>query len=108
MASPAKAMWVVRWPNTSIGVLSWYSTMNRFACGCGRQPSETAASGSAWTGTRPMKASYVARHSMRAGRSGATASCAAVVADVADRARAEEHTSELQARENLVCRLLLE
>src|SRR5690606_41698034 len=28
--------------------------------------------------------------------------------DVADRLRSEEHTSELQSRENLVCRLLLE
>src|SRR5690606_39975892 len=29
-------------------------------------------------------------------------------ADVATAARSEEHTSELQSRENLVCRLLLE
>src|SRR5690606_39792930 len=29
-------------------------------------------------------------------------------ADLADAARSEEHTSELQSRENLVCRLLLE
>src|SRR5690606_40755734 len=31
-----------------------------------------------------------------------------VVEDVADLWRSEEHTSELQSRENLVCRLLLE
>ena len=30
------------------------------------------------------------------------------VYDVADETRSEEHTSELQSRENLVCRLLLE
>src|SRR5690606_40703926 len=33
---------------------------------------------------------------------------AAVGADQADAVRSEEHTSELQSRENLVCRLLLE
>src|SRR5690606_41315743 len=32
----------------------------------------------------------------------------AVVAEGKDEARSEEHTSELQSRENLVCRLLLE
>src|SRR6266511_2976553 len=32
---------------------------------------------------------------------------AAEIEDVADLARSEEHTSELQSRENLVCRLLL-
>jgi len=31
-----------------------------------------------------------------------------IIDDVAVRARSEEHTSELQSRENLVCRLLLE
>src|SRR5690606_39306702 len=31
-----------------------------------------------------------------------------VAGDVADRIRSEEHTSELQSREKLVCRLLLE
>src|SRR5690606_42049409 len=31
-----------------------------------------------------------------------------VIPDVLKRARSEEHTSELQSRENLVCRLLLE
>src|SRR5690606_41470502 len=40
------------------------------------------------------------RHGL-AGRSG-------VDGDVPHRARSEEHTSELQSRENLVCRLLLE
>src|SRR5690606_40750531 len=32
----------------------------------------------------------------------------ALVRDVQDAVRSEEHTSELQSRENLVCRLLLE
>src|SRR5690606_41499352 len=32
----------------------------------------------------------------------------ALVIDLSKRARSEEHTSELQSRENLVCRLLLE
>src|SRR5690606_41697471 len=32
----------------------------------------------------------------------------AAVVDVPDKVRSEEHTSELQSRENLVCRLLLE
>src|SRR5690606_21664097 len=32
----------------------------------------------------------------------------AVVVDTAEELRSEEHTSELQSRENLVCRLLLE
>src|SRR5690606_42122388 len=32
----------------------------------------------------------------------------ATAADYADAMRSEEHTSELQSRENLVCRLLLE
>src|SRR5690606_39663735 len=32
----------------------------------------------------------------------------AVQADCSDKTRSEEHTSELQSRENLVCRLLLE
>src|SRR5690606_41236328 len=32
--------------------------------------------------------------------------CAPLPNDLADRLRSEEHTSELQSRENLVCRLL--
>src|SRR5690606_42103576 len=41
-----------------------------------------------------------------AGEAGVAASMAAVACAYA-RARSEEHTSELQSRENLVCRLLL-
>src|SRR2546430_4301278 len=36
------------------------------------------------------------------------ASLSALPTDLADRARSEEHTSELQSQSNLVCRLLLE
>src|SRR5690606_39354161 len=46
-----------------------------------------------------------------AGRAGAVVVAAAVVqvpAQVGVMERSEEHTSELQSRENLVCRLLLE
>src|SRR5690606_41465856 len=45
----------------------------------------------------------------RARRPAGAAGCRhARAADLRGRARSEEHTSELQSRENLVCRLLLE
>src|SRR5690606_42160424 len=41
-------------------------------------------------------------------RGGLSSSRISCVPSSADRGRSEEHTSELQSRENLVCRLLLE
>src|SRR5690606_40180500 len=54
-----------------------------------------------------------ARHRLPCRRTGrmesrAEISCAALPGASPDRGRSEEHTSELQSRENLVCRLLLE
>src|SRR5690606_40940954 len=43
-----------------------------------------------------------------AGEGARVAFCARTDADVKSAERSEEHTSELQSRENLVCRLLLE
>src|SRR5690606_41040791 len=40
--------------------------------------------------------------------SGAKRSALEIIDDIIDLKRSEEHTSELQSRENLVCRLLLE
>src|SRR5690606_40330253 len=60
--------------------------------------------------TRPIKVLLVDDHEMvRIGLSAvlSTEEDLEVVGEAAGGARSEEHTSELQSRENLVCRLLL-
>src|SRR5690606_37675460 len=76
-----------------------------------------ALPGHASAGRRPARLAGVARAGAGVGRepgaaAGAGPGARAVAGAGADRAgllpRSEEHTSELQSRENLVCRLLLE
>src|SRR5690606_40562920 len=62
----------------------------------GRASSGTTAEGTMWSGRVAARAARTSSGSTRV--SGATPT----------RCRSEEHTSELQSRENLVCRLLLE
>src|SRR6266511_2636265 len=92
--------------STSPGA-AWFASAvvgGAVACGmvassrCTKSGSGTVAAGSCAGRARPPLTSQVADESTGAPATGARVR----------RARSEEHTSELQSRENLVCRLLLE
>src|SRR5690606_40995853 len=84
-----------------------YTTLFRSRFVARARPGEPG-DGGAGHGHRPLDESGHPEHS----RPGVDGHAAAARRDRADRvqraARSEEHTSELQSRENLVCRLLLE
>src|SRR5690606_40958028 len=75
-------------------------------------PSRKYLSAASWLMSRRRRASAQSTYSGSDSTSSATnivmRSLAAANSIMPDRARSEEHTSELQSRENLVCRLLLE
>src|SRR5690606_38703481 len=95
------------------------------AAGSGARSTTTESSSPAWVekaSMRPAARTSSASSASRARRSGVSVTTAAVTSVRIERlaslfarrtsastaARSEEHTSELQSRENLVCRLLLE
>src|SRR5690606_41719731 len=73
-----------------------YTTL--FRSPASRQPGPRKPPPAARTPTSPRRDSYAGESRRGGNRSGPMAHCR----------RSEEHTSELQSRENLVCRLLLE
>src|SRR5690606_39676450 len=66
-------------------------------------PTAPLASSSSWPCSAPM-----CRGPCRSDPPASPACCATCPASAGSAGRSEEHTSELQSRENLVCRLLLE
>src|SRR5690606_41155379 len=66
------------------------------------------SSAPAFRSTSPARPSSRTRLPPRSARSSGSRTAICNVASSMRRSRSEEHTSELQSRENLVCRLLLE
>src|SRR5690606_41464329 len=98
-------------PPTSIYTLSLHDALPISSCrlhaprGASTRTrcAQSARASSRRSGRRPHRALTAVRASMLEG-----ACSRKPCATTRDRARSEEHTSELQSRENLVCRLLLE
>src|SRR5690606_41755729 len=84
-----------------------YTTLFRStARGCCTRPDRTDAAHGGWVARRPLPAwPHVAT---RRAREAVRFRPARLPGCRLARGRSEEHTSELQSRENLVCRLLLE
>src|SRR2546429_2486998 len=90
---------------------SWVTVSNRSACGLtfptGKVAAESACSPSSHTPTSTLRRSPSLRTRREDGIPWTT-SWLIDVHRVAGKSRSEEHTSELQSRLHLVCRLLLE
>src|SRR5690606_40198481 len=84
-------------PRTAIYALSLHDALPIFGAGI-RGPSTRSSAGSSARGRSVSSAMAGATSTRPSGRASSASA----------RRRSEEHTSELQSRENLVCRLLLE
>src|SRR3712207_8607914 len=71
-------------------------------------PYTTPCRSTGYTATRPNLRVSRSRSSLPLSRLNTTCTCLSFAASGATTSRSEEHTSELQSRQYLVCRLLLE
>src|SRR5690606_41939280 len=80
-----------------------YTTLFRSRQAAGRRSAERSPAP-----CTQRRKSGMSRSSSRRGRTGSSSKTRGTSKDRCSAPRSEEHTSELQSRENLVCRLLLE